>query len=749
MSNGSAAAFAVFLWIVSAGGLPGFASVADPEAQGIGMLPFEEKFHDFHKGSWRASGREGEWRSGPLSVSGCESVVVSFDVNSKGNGSARPNATEYLKVGFELDGVPVDEPFFFEEKKFAGRVVSREVPVKHRTLEVWVEARSAPGGVVYFFDNLRVSTVGQPVTREKLRDDDVYDKIDATVAADPESGIQRYSLLPGHRESETFKVVANGQEIAVEALWSGLSVDSNAEDYQVAVARFAFDSQDRDELDIRIDADERIDSYSVSPRNPAEYGFEAVAPIVRCSVEERVLSLKLEEPRHLIVKINDLEYLIFLIDPLEIDPPDPSLESVINFSSYLPEERDPWADVTRELQQAIKESANAGKVLYLPDGRYMCGQLSICSGSRVYLSSGALLQSIPEWNRDLWPAQAGANDTNRDSSFIFVGDPQCDDSGRSVSEVSDILLFGRGAIDGNGWLMRTENDSSLITANIKLFRSARAQGLEVRDLYFRDSARWSFHILNSSKVRFVNVKLVNCLVGFRGNWTNDHKFQSQLSGAIRFHIPVVTNTDAYDIDATTDARFEGGLVFTGDDAFTPKVTGYMSMHGPCRDVLIRGNLIWTEKVALKLGPEAQGNIENIRFIDNDIARADRFMSAAIDGHKDVRIAGIEVLDNRMESTGGNAYQRLFRLRLQRNGWIRDVMVDGLDLLSAPPSYSSINGLDHDHKIGPVVLRNIRLRGDYLDHSEIFGSNKKQPFSLVKFYSPESIDDPLRGTAPVP
>lgn len=701
-------------------------------------LPFVATFSDYLKGNWKVVDGSGAWRSGLLSIEGQAEIVVSFDANHKG--PSIPDS-DYLKVWCEFDGGAEVVTLLDEVGAFAGREVRQTFTGGRRTMEVHIEALSGSPAVQILVDNIRVEAPGAGAglrcPEPALASEPSLPEVDAN------SGVVRYPRLPGHVESGTFELAVNGVTIPVEELWGdpALVVDPTADNYALAVARLAYDPQVGGPAKIEIRSRAAIGKIAVSPQTPGGDGTAMSAAYHDLTVSGAVATVWLDAPRHLMVKIDDLEYLLLLIDRPEVQAPRPTDEEVLDLSDFLPPDRDQHDEVTAPLQRAIDTAAAAGKTLLVPDGLYRCGQLVLPSRAQIYLSAGALIQAIPDWTPLLWPPQAGANDTNKDSAFIYVGTPGNANAAPGEDEVRDVHLFGRGVIDGNGWNMRQCNDSSLTTANVKLFRSARAHDLVVEDVWFRDSARWSFNLLRSRHVRFSNVKLTNCLIGFRGNWANDQHFKPDGGGSRLFHIPVVTNLDGYDIDASQDVVVEDGLVFTGDDAFTPKVTGYLDLVGSCEDIVMRRNLIWTEKAALKVGPEMQADIKGVVFEDNAIVRSDRFVSLLIDGRPWVAIAGVRVINNTVERLGGNAYERFFRFKLFHAGAIRDVLIDGLRAGSDAPQFSTSEGFDAGSAIGPAVIRNVWVKGQPLDTAALFG-----PEPLVR-YSDIVVEIPGRRTPP--
>lgn len=686
-------------------------------------LPFEEKFSDFLKGSWRGRNGVKEWSSGPLRVEGVAEAVVSFDVNQRGSVQVGESPEEqYLEITYRLDGKGEGDPLFLKAGSFKGEVVRRQIPIgQARTLEVRVKAVSSSKSMQYYVDNVRVEdpAEGAVIAPFALAP---YSPPPPPAVAPVDSGVVPYATTPRYKPSATYSLSVNEVPILVEESWGdlGVTLDPTARDYRLAVARFAFDFQQNPTAKIRIQVDEPIGQYTISPQNSTTFGVAGDDVYANVRNEDTALYFEVDAPRQLLLEINELEYLVLLIDPIESNPPKVGSEDVINLAEYLERDRDRNEDVTVQVQRALDDASAAQATLFVPDDLYMTGQLAIRSNTHLYLSSGAMIQAIPEWNRDLWPAQAGANVTNKDSSFIFVGDNSVSMDRLDETKIENVRISGRGVIDGNGWNMRYYNDSSLEVANVKLFRSANVRNLVVEGIYFRDSARWSFNVLLTEGVRFTNVKLINCMVGYWGDWENSKHFPGEEGAAnTLFHIPLVTNLDGFDIDAVSNGVFENSFVFTGDDAFTPKVTAYMDLVGPCRNLLIRNNVIWTEKVALKVGPEDYDDMYNIVFSDNSVIRADRLFTVLVHGKDGVSSSNIQVLNNRVETIGGNFYERFFRFDIAHPGSISNIEIDGLRALEMPPQFSSSSGFDANNSVRDVSIENIWVDSQRLEYEDLF------------------------------
>jgi hypothetical protein len=398
----------------------------------------------------------------------------------------------------------------------------------------------------------------------------------------------------------------------------------------------------------------------------------------------QTVSFNINHAGNYFVRVDDLEPLMIFADAPEAGaPPGPGDPRVVDLSTYLPPGRDPAAPVTALIQKAIDDTAaqadGAGGILFVPNGRHVAGQLKLKSNVFLYLADGALLQSQADFNTTDFPPQA-----NSDSSFIFI------------ENARNVRIGGRGVIDGNGYAVRTLNPK----ANIKLLRTAGAADVLIEDVFFRDSARWSLHILDSERVTLRNFKLVNDLRG-------------AFNPSEGVHVAVVTNTDGVDADASNDVLVEGAFIYTGDDAITPKVTNYMNRRRPCRGFVARNNILWTLKCALRVGDEALDDIHDVLFENNDIIRADRaiVLINGMDGHANgARLHDIRAINNRAEYIGGDYHERFFKFEIIKPGTTDTILIKDFFARQKAPQNSNMRGLDAARKITGVTFDNIVIGG---------------------------------------
>lgn len=478
------------------------------------------------------------------------------------------------------------------------------------------------------------------------------------VTGDP--SLQLYPVRAGAAPSTSYTLSVNGQSVFVEKFGD------------ISFARFAFSGT----ANVQVNASEAVASFGISPLSDQING----------SSDGNGISFAIDQPKSLIVSVNNLEKLLLFADGMENDAPDIQDPNVINLADYLPANRDEDAEVTAYFQQAIDDTSamnnGAGGILYVPDGKYMTAQLKLKSNVHLYLQDGAWIRAVPQFNATNYPAQ-----NNGDSSFIYIGN------------ASHVKISGRGIIDGNGMTVRTLNAG----ANIKLLRTAEVTDLDIEDVYFLDSARWTLHLLYTQDVVLKNIKIINDLRGAPD--PNDPNVW----------LPTVTNTDGVDIDASQNVTVDGAFIYTGDDAISPKVTNYMNLKRPTLGLQIKNNVLWSLKAALKVGDETLMDIGDIQFNNNDIIHADRFI--ALWNREESRIHDIEAIDNRAEFIGGNYNERYFYFRIRTNGansnpgWIDQVLVKDFYALNMADQPSTIEGYDSSHLVTNVTFDNIVINGN--------------------------------------
>jgi polygalacturonase len=468
-----------------------------------------------------------------------------------------------------------------------------------------------------------------------------------------------YASTPDTVPSQDYSVTVNGQSIAVEKMGD------------VSYARFRFTG----EVQVSVKTPQPITDSTISP-----VSYQIVA-----TKSGDTLAFPLREPRSLIITVGKLDKLLLFADPPEKDAPNAQAAGVTNLATYLPADRSPETPVTEAFQKAIDETSarnhGAGGILYVPNGKYLAGQLTLRSNVHLFLQDGALVKSVGNFSPTNYPRQ-GTNPI--DSSFIFI------------SDAKNVSISGRGVIDGNGLAVRQSDR----IANVKLLRAVNCTNLRVSGVHFRNSSRWSLHILHSEDVVFQDFKLIN-----------DVRGQPTKEGYREF---LVTNTDGVDIDASNQVTIKNSFIYTGDDATTIKVTGYLKLQRPCHDITIENNVLWSYKCGIRIGNESREDLHDITFRNNDMVHSDR--AIAIYSEDGGRLFNINIFNNRTEFVGSDANERIFMLRVatakknSRPGSIDRVVIKDFFALQPAKQNSSADGFDATGKVTNVTLENIVIGG---------------------------------------
>ena len=339
----------------------------------------------------------------------------------------------------------------------------------------------------------------------------------------------------------------------------------------------------------------------------------------------KLIRLTLLRPANILVLVNDLEKLFLLADTVEKDPPVPGQPGVV---SALACGADPKGHTlaTQCLQRAIDEVAGrGGGTVYLPEGVFLTGTLSMRNHVTLYLAPGAVLQGSSD-PAD-YPIDSGRHESGSDSG-IKSSDQRYQGETMTFSRLllfdgaEDAHIAGRGTIDGDGSQLRNVHH-----AVPNLIRIRASHGVSVRDVLLRDAAAWTVHVLASRHVRLENIRLFND----RSN----------------------LNTDGIDPDSSQDVVIRGCVIHTKDDGVCVKATNNSGLVDDVAHVEVVGNIVSSRDAALKVGSESQAaSFKDIVFEDNDILEANRAISIVVrDGatyshvvFKDTRVGpGVEHL----------------------------------------------------------------------------------------------------------
>jgi hypothetical protein len=324
------------------------------------------------------------------------------------------------------------------------------------------------------------------------------------------------------------------------------------------------------------------------------------------------VSFKLNGPAQVTVEVNgdDIESLHLFANPWDENPP---------------KEGDPG-------------------VTYFGPGIHEVDNVPVTSGT-VYIAPGAVVRGKP--------------------------DPQVPDGAVFMISGSNVVLRGRGIIDGSLCPRRTRH---LITVR-------NTHDVRVEGVILRDCSKWNMPINSSDRVTVENIKLF----GWRGN------------------------TDGIDICNSRDVKVSGCFLRTWDDLVVIKTN---RKGGPSERILVEKCVLWSEIAhALSLGAELRDSVSDVRFQNCDVIHdKGREWTLRVYHCDAAQIHNIVFSDIRVEES-----PRLISLWIGASVWGRDQErghIDGVHFesisVAGGPATISLEGFDATHLVENTVFSNVTI-----------------------------------------
>lgn len=231
-----------------------------------------------------------------------------------------------------------------------------------------------------------------------------------------------------------------------------------------------------------------IGSYSISPAKLNLSG----------SVSGPSLTFTVTRDEYLIVKLDGRPNLVIAIDPLETNRPADSGTGIFNVRN-APYNAQPGSGYsTTAFQNALNDASAWGGangrqgIVYVPAGVWTLGTIYLRSNLALYLAPGAVLRYTGE--RANYDVHWHKDSQDRDITWFI--------STRYSS--SNISIYGRGTIDGNG-------QASLGPGNlgVNLLTPVYTTGFRLDGITFRESSSWAIMPIRSEDLGFTNLKIFN------------------------------------------------------------------------------------------------------------------------------------------------------------------------------------------------------------------------------------------------
>jgi len=283
---------------------------------------------------------------------------------------------------------------------------------------------------------------------------------------------------------------------------------------------------------------------------------------------------------------------------------------------------------TKAIQSAINQchQAGGGKV-YLHNGTFLSGTISLKSNVTLYVEAGATL--LGSANVDdypiipsKYPSYTGVLVTNK--MLIYAEDARA------------ISIQGRGTIDGRGDDFDGPYLSPSFSGRPRIIHFRNCENVQVRDVTLYNSGSW-VQSYQSCK----NLIIDGITVDSRENKDIEEPRYATIRGR---------NTDGLDLVDCERVRISNCVINSGDDAICLKS---FSPEEACRDITITNCIVSSNASGIKIGTETSGAFEDITISNCTVydTRVDGISIMTADG---ARVERITVSDIFLRNIKGSA-----------------------------------------------------------------------------------------------
>lgn len=317
-----------------------------------------------------------------------------------------------------------------------------------------------------------------------------------------------------------------------------------------------------------------ITSYNISPKQ---------LPI-HTTTDGNELVFSLVDAHYLIVTINDAKEFVILIDPPEVNAPSSSGSGIFNVLDYGADST--GGSVTSGIQQAMDAAAaSPGSTVYVPPGLYYIGNLLLRDKTSLYLAGGSVIRFT-------------GNSSDYTTLFTKSGVGPGTWWIQTEFKSSNIKVFGRGTIDGNGYY--SLNTHTFIA---DLLVPVDTTGFQFDGPLLRDGSFWTVTPIQCTNASFKNLKILN---------RQD-----------------VGQDDGIDVIESTDVTVTRAISIALDDSFSTKTwpydTGttvpYPNPPQPLSNVVFDDCLAWTVCYGYKIGQGVYTSQDSVTFKNSVVYNA--------------------------------------------------------------------------------------------------------------------------------
>lgn len=493
--------------------------------------------------------------------------------------------------------------------------------------------------------------------------------------------VYAYEPSPRYAASVNYTLKANGVEIPVIQAYA----DYDYANFSVSEGPVTYE--------LTILNTDRVHEYSISPKKLG---------ITADKVEGRTITFTTDSDEYLIVMMNSRKTrIVIAADPLETDVPAASGTGIYNITEapYLVEKEGGQTGVserTAAIQRAIDDASAYGTaqgggsqgIVYVPRGTYYIGNLVLKSNTALYMEPGA--------------AFVGTGKTSDYTEHWFK-----DSMGRPATwwistafDSSNIKIYGRGTIDGNGKLLHDDksvNGKGMIN---NLVVPIATEHFVMDGIIIRESAAWAVMPVRSNDLTFTNLKMFNSL----GMGENDGIDIVESQNA------VIRNTIGIALDDPYSTK-----AWREDTDIASGAVPWPGSPEPVDNVLFEDAISWTLCYGYKIGQGVMQDQRNITFRDAVVYKA--AVGFAIH-HKygtgkvsNVTFENIDVEDISGKNEDNSAWMTMFTVDSGGNGVgpVTGVTVKNINVRDAGESFSKMKGMP-GAMITDVRFENIYMPG---------------------------------------
>ena len=513
------------------------------------------------------------------------------------------------------------------------------------------------------------------------------------------------------QQSDVFKVQVNGREVPVTVI-PGVDAEEAgqiAERYKqlpsycwiasrYITVHYAHLAVGVDPT-VEIRVNESIRNYIIYPKR-----LKLKTDILDSTLQ---FTAPVDQSKYLLISVNELPLLVLIIEPLEMETPDPNDQDVVSLTEFTGGQAD-IGDYTDVFRRAIGQLNGTGKILYIPAGEYLTDEIQIfnCKDLSIYLSPATLIR--------IKTSPAGENIQNK---------------GFWIENSENIRIYGRGCLDHQGY------------ENFKEGRNDYHYNFPGYDWYFKFEPIDRSHLYLQSPVMIIHSKNIT-IEGITIRNSRNYNFNARHSdNIVAREVKILTpagsvpeNTDGINVGSIHGLLIENCLVYCNDDPFAFGHNLLPYDNRSIENVTVRGMVAWN--------PRANG--VRLGWAMNTYAGDVLFENCDFSGMDDATVMIHKHSSNGKEPTDSLCYATV---RFQNCTFddvagetqpmieVQSVCMKSLEFVdcvfdAAPPIKPRILG-DETRKIGRLLLENVIIGGKKLTHDNFDWETKNIDEIVIK------------------